>query len=541
MTRAHAAPPSPETLKQAREQMPQAMMTGMTTAVWARLLPDAPAIFSDHGDRTFAELNRRANQLVRALRARGLKAGDAVAMMCSNRPEFAEVYAATRRSGLRLTTINWHLTGEEAAYIADDCDAKALIVDGRFQEAGRKAASAAPKATVRLAIGDPIDGFESYDETVSAQDGSDIDDPSVGASMLYTSGTTGRPKGVHRKAGATMLSSGGGGARSVLMGDYRTGQDVHLCTGPLYHAAPLAFSLAVPHMFGCAVVMMDGWDAERSLELIEKHRVTHTHMVPTMFHRMLSLPDEVRQARDVSSLRFVLHGAAPCPVPVKQELIEWLGPVVHEYYAATEGVGCIVDSETWLKKPGTVGKPADNHIKIMDEEGTELPPGQAGLVYMKAPESGRFEYYKDSGKTDDAYRGDYFTLGDVGYLDEDGYLFLTDRSANLIISGGVNIYPAEVEAVLLTHEAVGDVAVIGVPNSEWGEEVKAVVELHDRQRPSPELAESLIAHCREHLAKYKWPRSVDFVDRLPRHDNGKLYKKALRERYRQAAPPEGGA
>jgi long-chain acyl-CoA synthetase len=306
-----------------------------------------------------------------------------------------------------------------------------------------------------------------------------------------------------------------------------------LCTGPLYHAAPLAFSLATPHFNGATVVMMDGWDAKQALALIELHRVTHTHMVPTMFHRMLSLTENVRKAHDLSSLRFVLHGAAPCPVPIKQRMIEWLGPVIYEYYAATEGSGCAVDSATWLRKAGTVGKPlTPGHIKIIDDQGNECLPNQVGTVYLAAPEIGKFNYYKDEGKTDKAYRGAHYTLGDIGYLDEDGYLFLTDRSAHLIISGGVNIYPAEIEAVLLTHPGVADVGVIGVPNLEWGEEVKAVVELQSGYTASPELAEEMIEYCKQRVASFKCPRSVDFLPALPRHDNGKLYKQALRAMYR---------
>jgi long-chain acyl-CoA synthetase len=291
----------------------------------------------------------------------------------------------------------------------------------------------------------------------------------------------------------------------------------------------------MPLLAGAGVVLMDGWDAERSLGLIEEHGITHTHMVPTMFHRLLALPAERRKSFKLASLRYLLHGAAPCPVDVKRALIEWLGPVVVEYYGATEGTGTFVDSETWLRKPGTVGQPEPrDQIKILDDNGAELPPDAVGAVYLKSPAATRFSYHKDAEKTQGAFRGDYFTVGDVGYLDSDGFLFLTDRSANLIISGGVNIYPAECDAELLTHPAVHDVAVIGVPNPEWGEEVKAVVELRPGYTSGAELERELIEHCRARLAHYKCPRSVDFVAKLPRYDSGKLSKHALRESYRRA-------
>jgi long-chain acyl-CoA synthetase len=500
----------------------------MALAFHARGQPDTDALRSPHGNRTYFALNSRANQVARFLRSRGLRAGDGVAILCFNRPEFAEVVAATQRSGLRLTTVNCHLNGREAGYIVDDCEAKALVADARFEGAAREASVAAARATTRLAIGGMIEGFEPY-ELVTEEDPSELDDPVPGWTMLYTSGTTGRPKGVYRDeppASASLV---------VRFGRYRRG-DVHLCTGPLYHAAPLLFSLAVPLLAGVPVVLMDKWEPQRCLELIAEHGVTHTHMVPTMFHQLLALPDDVRARYDVSSLRHVVHGAAPCPVGVKQRLIDWLGPVLLEYYAATEGLGTFVDSETWLQKPGTVGKPVPaDQVVVGDEDGAPLPPGEVGLVWLKAPARARFAYFKDPNKTESTYRGEYFTIGDLGYVDEDGYLFLTDRSANLIISGGVNIYPAEVDAVLLEHPAVADVATIGVPDAEWGEEVLAVVEPRPGSEADDALKDDLLAFCRARLAHYKCPRRVEFVDALPRQDNGKIYKRLLRDHYRARA------
>jgi len=343
--------------------------------------------------------------------------------------------------------------------------------------------------------------------------------------MLYTSGTTGRPKGVFRKNLAARRGS-------IDHGYEPDGGDRHLLTGPLYHAAPLGFSLKVPLAHGATVVMMDAWDAEEALRLIDGYRVTHTHMVPTMFHRLLALPDDTRSRYDVSSLCFVVHGAAPCPAVVKRRMIDWLGPIITEYYAATEGSGTSCDSKTWLERPGTVGLPAEGQVLICDEAGEPLPRGEVGLVHLRSPEASRFEYFKDTEKTEASFRGDHYTLGDVGYLDEDGYLYLTDRSANLIISGGVNIYPAEVDEILLEHPSVGDAATIGVANDEWGEEVLAVVEPAPGVVGSEALAWELVEHCRDRLAHYKCPRRVEFVDELPRHDNGKIYKRLLRERFR---------
>jgi len=516
-----------------REALNAAADRGLLAAYWAERQPDRIALRSAAGDRTFAEVAANANRLVRALRASGVRAGDGLALLCSNRPEFAETVVAVRQAGLRLTTINWHLTADEAGYIVDDCYATAFVADARFAEAAAGAAKLAPRLKARFSIGGAIEGFEPWEHALDEHDGGAIEDPQPGGLMLYTSGTTGRPKGVRKERGDPRADLGVG-----LQTQYDPDRHVHLLTGPLYHAAPLAFSWSAPAALGVPIVMMDGWSAGDTLALIEQHGITHTHMVPTMFHRLLSLPDDVKAKYDISSLIFILHGAAPCPVEVKRRLMEWLGPIVWEYYAATEGSGTLVSPHAWLRRPGTVGKvdPPD-HVRILDADGADAQRDEVGTVYLKAPAptaTGRFEYYKAPEKTAGAYvgTGEYFTLGDYGYVDADGYLFLTDRSAHLIISGGVNIYPAEVEAELIGHPAVGDFGVVGVPDDDWGEIVVAVVEPQPGVSPSPDLAAELVEWCRDRIAHYKCPRRVEFTEALPRHDNGKLYKHQLREQLR---------
>ncbi len=509
----------------------EAAAKGMIVAWHAARLGDTMAIQSSYGERTWRELNGRANQLVRRLREAGLTAGDSIAVVTKNRPEFIEAFCAAYRCGLRFTPINFHLKGDEIGYIVDNCEAKAFIADAQLGGPPVDAIAGAPNVLVKLSVGGDMDGFVSLDEFLEGADEHDIDDPVIGRRMLYTSGTTGRPKGVYKEQEVVELP-----AWDDSPIGYTPGVDRNLCTGPAYHAAPLAFDINRPLTSGASVVMMDRWDAASTLELIEKEKITHTHMVATMFHRLLKLPKEVRSTHDLSSLKMVIHGAAPCPIHVKQAIIEWLGPIIWEYYAATEGGGgFLVGSQEWLQKPGTVGKPGpefDN--KILDDKGAEVGPGEIGTIYMRAPDVGRFEYFKDDGKTDKSYRGEYFTLGDLGYFDDDGYLFLTGRSAELIISGGVNIYPQEIDSAIIQHPAVLDLCTVGIPNDEWGEEVLTVVQLNPGFTPGPELSEELTQWARERLAHYKCPKRILYTDDLPRLPSGKIQRRHVRDEYAQA-------
>ena len=504
----------------------------MGVAVMAREHPDRLAIASPHGDRSFDFLNARVNQLVRALRARGVGEGDAVALLSGNRAEFAVAYLATLRSGMRLTPINTGLRTNEIQYIVEDSGAKALLADGRFANAALDAVRSLSRELIRIAIGDPIHSFETWDDVLEEQPFHDIDDPKLGSQMPYTSGTTGRPKGVYRPPSG-MIHQPGLAAAMQSFG-YDAATDVHLCTGPLHHAAPLVFSLAMPLAQGVPVVLMDGWDAEHALRLISSYRITHSHMVPVMFRRMMEVAEEDRARYDTSSLRVVVHGAAPCPRSVKQSMIDWFGPIFYEYYAATEGWGCYANSEEWLARPGTVGRPEVGQVEILDIEGESLPPGQEGMVFLRAPEGGRFAYYDNEPETRAAYSGSYFTLGDIGYVDIEGYLYLRDRSVDVIHVEGVNVYPAELDGVLVGHAAVADAATVGVPCDEWGERVVSVVELADGFVASEELSEELRAWCAEQLADFKCPREVVFEGALPRLENGKIYRRLVRDRFRDS-------
>jgi long-chain acyl-CoA synthetase len=497
-----------------------AAATGMSHSLWAEVHGDKIAIYDPIQTRTFRQINQAANQVVRLLRERGLKEGDAVALLCSNRAEFVEVLSGCLRGGYRVTPVNWHLNADEVEYIINDCDAKALFADTRYPSG---VSAKAPQLTLKVSIGEDAPGFEPYLKLLGEFDGSDISDPTAGSSMLYTSGTTGRPKGVYRRNTTQVLA----------MLNIAEPDDVQLCAGPAYHAAPLAFDVRSSMVMGIPLVFIDRWDSEGVLKAIEKHKVTRAHLVPIMFQRLLNLPDQVRDKYDVSSLRYIIHGAAPCPPEVKKAMIDWVGPIINEYYAASEGgAGFVVSSEEWLRKPGTVGKlPDPTALKILDDDGHDVQQGQSGTLYFRVSPIAPFEYYKDPAKTAAAHRGEFFTLGDVGYLDADGYLFLTGRTAECIISGGVNIYPQEIDNELIKHPAVEDACTIGVPNEEWGEEVKSVLTLNPGYAASDDLAKEIQAFARNHLAGFKVPRTIAFVDELPRSPAGKIQRKKVREPY----------
>ena len=502
---------------------------GMLSSLYARIKPDALAIQAPRGKRTFKQLHENANRLAAALRRAGMQPGDHFAVICPNTPEFIEVVAANLRSGFRLTPINWHLSPPEAAYIVGDCKAKVLIAHADF--AATALASVNDQLVLKLAIGGEIDGFTSYEAALAAESPADPDNPVHGASMMYTSGTTGRPKGVYRKQ--QMVIPPNWGAESPK--GYRLNDDVNMCVGPAYHAAPLAFDIAQPLAAGISIVLMEKFDPEEFLKGVEKYHVTHVHMVSTMFQRLLALPAEVKAKYDISSLRHVMHGAAPTPPQVKYAMIEWLGPILYEYYAASEGGGnFFITPQEWLKKPGSVGwlDPSFG-TRIVDDQGADLPAGEVGQIYFPHSAIARFEYFNDKEKTAAASLegGTHFTVGDMGYVDEDGYLFLTGRTAECIISGGVNIYPQEVDNELVAHPAVRETCTIGVPSDEWGEEVRAVVALHEGYEPTPEMAKELLDFIRPRLAGYKMPRKVDFADDIPRSEAGKVQRRQVRAPY----------
>ncbi len=507
-----------------------------TLGLWniANSHPDMTALIEpDHAAHTYAELAGASNQVVHGLRAMGVEVGDVVAVLVPNGAAFVEIFTAVQQAGFYLVPINYHLVGPEIAYIIEDSEAKAFIAHERFAtEALRAVKEIGLSADRMFAIGD-IDGFRDYAEIKAGQPSTLPEDRTTGALMNYTSGTTGQPKGVKRDLpGIDPDTTAEMGTFLNLLFEIQSFDDnVHLTVAPLYHTAVGQFMQNALHA-GHTVVLMDRWTPEGTLERIEKYRVTTSHMVPTMFSRLLNLSDEARTGYDVSSVRKMIHSAAPCPIHVKEAMLDWWGNAIWEYYAATEGGGTVASPEDWRAHPGTVGKPWPiSIIKVLDDDGNELPNGEVGTVWMKMGDR-TFEYHGDAEKTKKSWNDQgFFTVGDAGELDDDGFLYLRSRKSELIISGGVNIYPAEIESVLIKHPLVIDVAVFGVPNADFGEEVKAAIELVDGVEPSDEVAKEILAWSESELAGYKRPRSIDFPEDFPRDPNGKVYKRRLRDPY----------
>lgn len=507
--------------------MERLIATGMLSARFAADKPSDIAVTDRRGTRTFSELHGNANRLANSLRARGLSTGDSIALMCGNRIEFIEVLLAALRIGLRLTPVNWHLSEEEAQYIITDCEAKVLIAEAGITNEWHAPPS---NAEIRITIGGESDGYEAYDAVLAANSPEDPEHPLLGTVMLYTSGTTGRPKGVYRNKPMPVPPQLDG-----TLADFDPDRDAQLVCGPMYHGAPLLFDVAWPLNSGVPIHLLDRWDSEEVLKLIQEKQITHAHMVPIMFQRLLDLPDEVRRRANTRSLKKIYHGAAPCSAAVKRSMISWLGPILEEYYAGSEGgAGFSISSQEWLDKPGSVGRvPFPDAIKIVDEHGEPVPPGADGEIFHRTDPNLPFEYFKSPEKTAGKIRDGYFTLGDIGHVDEDGYLFLTGRSAECIISGGVNIYPTEIDHVLAQDPVIKDVCVVGVPNEEWGEEVRAVVQLVEGTDPSSDVAAAILGRASATLSGYKMPKQVDFVDTLPRLPSGKIPRASVRQTYWQ--------
>jgi long-chain acyl-CoA synthetase len=507
----------------------------MHTGQHARLHPQRPAVIMAGSGETlsYGELERRGNRFAHFLRAAGLSHLDHYAIFMENNARYVEACAAGERAGLYYTCVNSYLTGDELAYILDNSEAKVLVTSAAKRAVAAAALAQCPRVERCLVVDGPGEGdrMVNFDAALAGFPETPLPDESLGTAMLYSSGTTGRPKGILRPLPESPP------AQNLPIFDfllklwrYREGM-IYLSPAPLYHSAPQA-AVNLTLRAGGTVVIMEHFDPEPYLALVERYRVTHSQLVPTMFSRLLKLPPETRRRHDLASLEIAIHAAAPCPVPVKEQMIEWWGPIIHEYYGATEGLGFTAcDSAEWLAHRGTVGRVLFGELHVLDEAMRPLPVGTSGTLWFKT--ASPFEYFKDPVKTREARSpdGSMSTVGDVGYVDDDGYLYLTDRRTFMIISGGVNIYPQECENLLITHPKVADAAVFGVPNEDLGEEVKAVVQPMPGIRPGPALAEELMLFCRDHLTHMKCPRSVDFAEELPRLPTGKLYKRLLRDRY----------
>jgi fatty-acyl-CoA synthase len=507
----------------------------MYPGVYAETQPDRPAIIHPSSGATvsYRELNERSNKLAHLLYDHGLRPGDHLALLLENQPIFLEVAWACLRSGLYFTPINRHLSAAEAAYIVDDCDARVLVASAALAQSG-DVGKLASGCELKLAIGGTVAGFSDYHTATSHKAAHNIANECLGGLMLYSSGTTGRPKGILRPLPEGSPADGNPAVKFIADMFHMDTATVYLATAPMYHAAPLGYSNATI-MSGGTVVMMDKFEPESALQLIERYRVTHSQWVPTMFIRMLKLPEAVRTRYDLSSQRCAVHAAAPCPMDVKRRMIEWWGPIIQEYYSSTEAAGYArITSEEWLKHPGSVGRSQGRPFHICDDDGNELPRGEPGLIYAEMPTGSETTYHKDPGKTASARHPrhrEWLCVGDVGYLDDEDYLYLTDRKSFMIISGGVNIYPQQIEDVLALHPLLEDVAVIGVPNEDLGEEAKAVIQLATGVEPSDKLAEELKDFVRDKLGTQMTPRSIEFVAELPRMPTGKLNKKSLRDNY----------
>ncbi|MBL7499354.1 acyl-CoA synthetase [Frankia sp. CNm7] len=522
----------------------------MYPATHAAVTPDkAAVVMAGSGTAlTYRELDERSARFANALAAAGLRRGDGLALLAENDQRCFEVYWAALRSGLYVTPVNHHLSPDEVAYIVDDCGAAALVVSTRHAGLAASIVAATPRVRRRFVFrsaGDApeaaggLTGHDDYEAALAAVPAARPEVEWAGADMLYSSGTTGRPKGIRPPLPEYRLGEPGMVLPPLVQMFYGMGPDtVYLSPAPVYHAAPLRFGGAVQALGG-TVVVMERFDPVDALAAIERYRVTHSQWVPTMFVRMLKLPEADRARFDLSSHRVAVHAAAPCPPDVKRAMMAWWGPILHEYYAATEGAGITFASPAeWLARPGTVGRSALGTLHVCDERGSELATGEDGIVYFER-EKVPFTYHGDEAATaagQHPLHPTWTTVGDVGHLDADGYLYLTDRAKFMIISGGVNIYPQEIENVLALHPKVLDVAVIGIPDPEMGERVHAVVEPAPGVEPGPDVADELIAFVRDRIAHYKAPRGVDFVDELPRTPTGKLRKGVLRERYWSASP-----
>ncbi len=503
---------------------------------WATVFPDKPAVIdSATGQaRTYGELNDRSNRLAQLLWARGLRPGDHIAIFMENNLAYFDVLWAAMRSGLYLTTVNRYLTGEEAGYIVDNSESKALIASQALAEPALEIAPHAPNCGHWLMADGAEPGFENFEAAIAKHPAEPLAEEPAGTLMLYSSGTTGRPKGIYRPLPEGSIKEAVNPAAMLLAGLWQVDENtVYLSPAPLYHSAPIAFCSGV-QTAGGTVVMMRRFDPVQALEAIETHRVTHSQWVPTMFTRMLKLAEGERTGFDLSSHKVAIHAAAPCPPDVKRRMLDWWGPILYEYYGGTEMNGFThCTPEEWLAHPGTVGHSVMGVIHVCDDDGKELANGEPGIVYFELPAM-PFEYLKDPGKTRDAQHpehANWTALGDVGYVDDDGFLYLTDRATFMIISGGVNIYPQEIENEMVMHPKVADVAVIGVPNPDMGEEVKAIVQPLEGVAADGALADELMAFARERIAHYKCPKSIDFRDELPRLPTGKLYKRLLKDEY----------